>query len=104
MTYTQYVVWHKWLETDWRIPPRAERHSMSLRAAVVRGYAKTPRKVRDDEMYPNFPALRRKPKKPEGWVPGMPRPVTKEDIIRINRDRALKTASAARPPARPRRG
>lgn len=103
LTDRQFLVWQAWLDEDYNHPSRGDLYLMQV--AHEARYSAASRK----------PAFRAKPylievkaAQPDPiprhlWRPGMPRPVTKDDIARINREAAVRRVKGGgKAPNRPR--
>lgn len=54
VTARQFTAWREWRAGQWNEPDRGDHYLMSLTGAVVRGYARNPKDVRDDRFKLTF--------------------------------------------------
>lgn len=54
VTARQFAAWREWRAGQWNEPDRGDHYVMALTGAVVRGYAKNPKDVRDDRFKLTF--------------------------------------------------
>jgi len=100
LTHRQAIVWQAYLEDQWERPSRSDFYLMQIACEAAYSNRKRPSKVKLDAFRIEFRGGKKKLDLPV--VPGGPRPVTRDDIARIHKERAIAMAKAAKPQERKR--